>query len=926
MSRKLLSLLVAVAFVLMTVSTSFAAIPTDVAGTDFVKSVGKMQNLGIMVGDPSGNFRPNDTIKRSEFAKIAVVALGLSDAAAISAGATKFSDVAADNWASGFVNIAAAQGVIAGYPDGTFKPEQTITYAEAITIIVRMLGYKPVLDGKPYPGAYVAKASDVGVTKDVVLSPTVGASRGNVAKLMGNAVDCNMLYIKSYDDQGKPVYTDGTDNQQANVKTLLTEKLNTAKLQSPNAGIQYDEYVVSATPVLQTGNTAGASLFTNDHNPVTTQTESLEFASTMNADDYLGLKIKAWKSTSGSNKNKIVVAEITTDPADIYDGIVERDSATKIKLVGLNKVVELKAGDFWINSSASNNLTFPNALGNDKATGRVVLSDGKAAKAYVTVAKPVVNTANYKQYSFTVKEIRDGYVRVCGGVVGDKKIQDVKDDISTKSKRYEITKNGVAATIDDIKAGDAVTRIINGSFEKWIATSNEVKGTVASISDSGATIKLKIGDKDYSVSSAYVWSFNSGDDYDKFIANAKDIVGKEVTINLNAGGQIARLVSAAGAKTYYYGIVRNFSQDVGANLDTAVTLYKADGTKVSYVFEKVGDFTTFHSGVGGNAVIKGAGLATSTNFTRGDMVQYQLTSDNKIKELTFTLASNVKSDTIYAGITPTATATPANNSITVGGGTYLVKSDTVIFSVYELMDSAGDVSVIPFGTIDGKGHGYQVLQADNVFAKYVKVDSRYRAGYNWGTWGSDNLANATSGIVTALGVDADGPTATVNAAGTLKTYKLTGAAASDAKIAKGNYIAYNVNSSGKIATVSSIWNAGTANVSQFAYESPYVFRIMEIDTASKVIKLKRLLQDGTNTETGSALAFKYADTSDLNVYFVTDKDKIEGGKTIADLAQYDYVFADLQANQIGTLGSDGKPITITRLVKITDQVKAFADL
>ena len=68
MSRKILSLIVAVAFVLTTISTAFAAtLPSDVTA-DYSKAVSKVQTLNIMIGDAgTGLFRPLDTIKRSEF-------------------------------------------------------------------------------------------------------------------------------------------------------------------------------------------------------------------------------------------------------------------------------------------------------------------------------------------------------------------------------------------------------------------------------------------------------------------------------------------------------------------------------------------------------------------------------------------------------------------------------------------------------------------------------------------------------------------------------------------------------------------------------------------------------------------------------------------------------------------------------------------
>ena len=52
-------------------------------------------------------------------------------------------DVPANSWASGYINVAVTMGIINGYPDGTFKPENPVTYAEALKMILAAIGYVP---------------------------------------------------------------------------------------------------------------------------------------------------------------------------------------------------------------------------------------------------------------------------------------------------------------------------------------------------------------------------------------------------------------------------------------------------------------------------------------------------------------------------------------------------------------------------------------------------------------------------------------------------------------------------------------------------------------------------------------------------------------------------------------------------------------
>ena len=125
--KKILALVLALTLALGTFSFAAAAVPEDVAGTDYEDAVARLGALGIIVGYPDGTFRPEQPVTRAEFAKIMVSALGIGEAAQYAAGPTRFPDVPADHWASGYINVAVDVGVVVGYPDGTFLPENQVT-------------------------------------------------------------------------------------------------------------------------------------------------------------------------------------------------------------------------------------------------------------------------------------------------------------------------------------------------------------------------------------------------------------------------------------------------------------------------------------------------------------------------------------------------------------------------------------------------------------------------------------------------------------------------------------------------------------------------------------------------------------------------------------------------------------------------------
>lgn len=109
------------------------------AGSWYCNAISTLSNMGILSGYEDGTFRPDAPITRAEFAKIAV---GFFDLANSQAKNT-FIDVASGSWYEDIVAAAAELGLIQGYEDHTFRPNQAISRAEACTIVNRILGRAP---------------------------------------------------------------------------------------------------------------------------------------------------------------------------------------------------------------------------------------------------------------------------------------------------------------------------------------------------------------------------------------------------------------------------------------------------------------------------------------------------------------------------------------------------------------------------------------------------------------------------------------------------------------------------------------------------------------------------------------------------------------------------------------------------------------
>ncbi|HHV62462.1 MAG TPA: S-layer homology domain-containing protein [Firmicutes bacterium] len=99
---------------------------------------------GIISGYPDGTFKPEATITRAEFAKIVARAFAIR-----SGGQQAFKDVK-DGWAKAYITALADHGIVSGYPDGTFRPKKNITRAEMVTMLMRVIKLADKMD-RPTP-------------------------------------------------------------------------------------------------------------------------------------------------------------------------------------------------------------------------------------------------------------------------------------------------------------------------------------------------------------------------------------------------------------------------------------------------------------------------------------------------------------------------------------------------------------------------------------------------------------------------------------------------------------------------------------------------------------------------------------------------------------------------------------------------------
>ncbi len=160
----------------------------------------ELVTLGILAGDEEGNLLLGKTVTRAEMAVIVCRLLALEDVAVKTKVLTpSFSDVPTTHWAAGYIEIVKAQGIINGYPDGTFCPEKEVSYVEVLKMLIASCGYLPKANSiGGYPGGVMAVSMQNGITTGVAFEQNSPATRADVACFVLRALDLPILIQTGY--------------------------------------------------------------------------------------------------------------------------------------------------------------------------------------------------------------------------------------------------------------------------------------------------------------------------------------------------------------------------------------------------------------------------------------------------------------------------------------------------------------------------------------------------------------------------------------------------------------------------------------------------------------------------------------------------------------------------------------------------------
>jgi len=589
LKRALVTLLVLTMVLGMVSVASAGSLFSDIAGTSAEKAVTRMATLSLLKGYPDGSFKPGGNITRAEFAAVVVRALGLENVANYAKGATRFSDVGADHWASGYINVAVSQGIIKGYPDGTFKPEANVTYAESLTMLVRALGYEPIMTGE-WPTNALLKAAELGLTAGLSFNAGAPATRGDVAIMTNKALEVPLLVQTSYgsvvsyqQDTSKSLLATKLGNS---TKTfLLTSFDSTNKTISGKVTDAYGQYTVDLSPALATAdvvNIVGGDTIDSLKNMVV--------KATLNKDGkVVYLEAVQTPAVAATTFDSAITANDSSSDTNWYFKLTD---GTKIQYTATTKFVVNKGNEQSTPTTVSSVYdagTWLNGVLKNGDSLAITSVDGKAVYVRATrvdVKNKVLSADGHAKLATDANDY--DYITVSGFTY------------KIKVSGATITLNGNPATVADLKANDVVDITTQGGTgldattdggEVALvvsATRSTIQGTVVGkttvTSSTGAitnTVTLKLSD-------------GSTKDVTLLSSVSAPAIGDVVKYALNAAGQAVTTLSISGTTTVVK--ITGFTSSVDANNNTvnSITADKG-GASVTY---------TVYSGVDSTAIGK----------------------------------------------------------------------------------------------------------------------------------------------------------------------------------------------------------------------------------------------------------------------------------------------------------------------------------
>ena len=493
----------------------------------YYEDVARLWALGIITGNEAGRFKPDDMLTREQFAILMVRASGLEEKANLLKGSTGFPDIPSTRYSTGYINMAVSQGFLGAMPDGKFNPEQNITYAQVLTVLLRSLGYKNEDLTGVWPINYIEKAKSIGLTEDLEYGSNEAIPRWVAAMLFNRLLDTEMKE-SSTQQQSK------TFGEYFGV--CLNPELIILGNSATYKGIEENQIITSN------------GVFYLNINTMKYTGRELEMGRKYNitiVDDEA-----VWASKPLNDIKKITVISAIGNEISCY---LEDKTAESIILS--EKLT------YYYNGSIQNFSTIKENLHQNSS---IVFSYKKDRSGYdyACVFDPLYSKPEVKK---------------------DKSLSSSIGSITIDSASIPIIKNGQLIFVNEIKYGDVLYEVTDiwGKNKYILVNDNKVFGKIVDIVPNiVAANAIKIDDNAYNLCGTFDKSKISGGKW-------SFAVGDSVVALLGINGELVDIMDPMEAAVEDYAFLLNYSMLIPVsggeeNAVYTVKLFLADGTKATY--------------------------------------------------------------------------------------------------------------------------------------------------------------------------------------------------------------------------------------------------------------------------------------------------------------------------------------------------------
>ncbi len=452
-------------------------VPSGANAADSNETVSRESILMQLISLPSGVSAGSSTVTRGNYAEALAALLGRSAETSEALTESSFYDVTGHGALAGAVVYLESKSIISGDKNRYFNPEKEIASEDAVTMLVKAMGYKDFAEKNGgYPNGYMKTASDIGLTKNTGIAAGKLLSGEQLINMFYNSLDCNIASISSISGDKIEISKDG--------ETLLSGILNMGYMSGVVRQTPYTS-LYEATGCADGTVTVGDMNFYYDDSSII---------------DYLGYKLDVYysedkgertvKAYRVSRKNEVV--EIDADMIDDFDDYTlsyrvedsDREVTKKLK----NTIAVVYNGKFT--GSFTKEMMTPDI-------GRVTLIAENGSDYTAVIIEDYIDyvVASVDNENDTI------YTRAAQGE------KNVIFDLSENDIDYKICDaRGLDIALADIGGNSIISTAASadGEYIKIVVSDNSVSGVVTSITkdDYGNKVWI-IGGNEYRVSKSF---------------------------------------------------------------------------------------------------------------------------------------------------------------------------------------------------------------------------------------------------------------------------------------------------------------------------------------------------------------------------------------------------------------------------------------